>query len=74
MKNATPQRLPDGSFPPYVYGLAGIMEMFGVCKQTAVTLKKGVLSPAVKQQGKVIVTDTQKAFEVFGQKKKRRNG
>lgn len=49
----------------FVYGLDGIMNLFGVSKQTALRLKKGVLKPAVRQRGAIIITDVAKALELF---------
>lgn len=49
----------------YVYGLNGIMELFGCSKSKAQRLKNGVLAPAVSQNGKLIVVDARKAMELF---------
>ena len=65
MCEQTSQRLPDGTFPKYVYGLAGIAELFSVSKQTALNYKKTILQEAVSQYGQIIVTDTEKAFKCF---------
>ena len=70
IKGYTPQRLPDGSFPKYVYGIGGIAELFGVSTVTAGRYKKTFLGDAVTQRGKIIITDTEKAMAKFNEKKK----
>lgn len=49
----------------YVYGIAGIMALFNVSKSTAVRLKNGKIKDAVSQSGRTIITDTDKALELF---------
>lgn len=49
----------------YVYGLAGIRKLFGVSHVTAQRYKDGILRDAVSQRGRVIVTDVEKAMELF---------
>ena len=53
----------------YVYGLSGIMSLFGCKKSKAQRLKDGLLAPAVSQNGKLIVVDADKAMELFNQQK-----
>ena len=49
----------------YVYGLRGIRELFGVSHVTAQRYKDTFLRDAVSQQGKVIITNVDKALELF---------
>lgn len=51
----------------YVFGLAGISELFGVCKSTAQHYKNTFLAPAVSQYGRKIVTNIEKARELYEQ-------
>lgn len=51
--------------PRYVYGIGGIASLFGVTKQTAQAYKNTWLAPAVMQRGKHIMTDANKAMELF---------
>lgn len=53
-------------FDPVLYGLQGIMDLFGVSKTTACRYKNTFLKDAVTQQGNVIVTDTREALRLFG--------
>lgn len=63
-KKDTPQKPKEPK--KYVYGLRGIRELFGVSHVTAQKYKDGILRDAVSQQGRVIVTDVEKALELFG--------
>lgn len=54
----------------YVYGLAGIRQLFRVSHPTAQKYKDGILRDAVSQRGRVIVVDVDKAMELFNSKKK----
>lgn len=49
----------------YVYGLAGIRTLLNVSTPTAHRLKNTILKEAVSQQGRIIVTDVEKAMELF---------
>lgn len=49
----------------YVYGLAGIKALFNVSHATAQRYKNTFLHEAISQQGKIIVTDVEKAMELF---------
>lgn len=49
----------------YVYGLAGIKQLFQVSTPTAHRLKNTVIKGAVYQQGRTIVTDVEKAMQLF---------
>lgn len=51
-----------------VYGLNGICELFHVSKVTAIKYKKTFLAPAIKQRGKVIITDVDKALQLFSER------
>ena len=53
-------------FPPVMYGLQGIMELFGVSKATASRYKNTILRNAVGQQGNVIIIDTLECLKIFG--------
>jgi len=53
----------------YVYGLAGIRKLFNVSHATAQRYKDTIIAEAVSQQGKIIVTDVEKAIELFNKKK-----
>lgn len=57
--------------PTYIYGLAGIREMFGVSHSTAQKLKDTILAPAVKQCGRKIVVDARMAMELFANRNRR---
>lgn len=56
----------------YVYGLRGIRELFGVSHVTAQRYKDTFLRDAVSQQGKVIITNVDKALELFKNHKEER--
>lgn len=50
----------------FVYGLAGLAKLLGVCKATASSIKSsGILDPAISQHGKVIVVDADLALELI---------
>lgn len=51
--------------PAVVYGLKGIMSVFGVSKSTAFRYRHGVIEDACQQHGNVIVVDVKKALELF---------
>lgn len=51
----------------YVFGLAGIAELFGVCKCTAQRYKNTFLAPAVSQCGRKFVVNVEKARQLFEQ-------
>lgn len=48
----------------FVYGLAGIMDLFKCSKSKALKLKKTTIAPAVYQDGRKIVTDWRQALEL----------
>ena len=50
----------------FVYGLAGLAKLLGVCKATASSIKSsGILDPAISQHGKVIVIDADLALDLL---------
>ena len=49
----------------YVYGIRGIMRLFGVSNVTAQRYKRTIIKDAVKQNGRVIVTDAEMAIKLF---------
>ena len=53
----------------YVYGLNGIAELFNCSIPTANRIKNsGKISDAISQFGRIIITDKEKAIELFGKK------
>lgn len=59
---------PTEKTPSYVYGIKGIMELFGCSRSTATKYKSGLLKEAVSQQGRKITIDVRKAREIFKNK------
>lgn len=62
--------------PPkkYVYGLAGLMKLFGCSISTAERIKQsGVISPAISQTGDIIVTDAELALDLLRVSGKHKN-
>jgi hypothetical protein len=54
----------------FVYGLAGIAELFGCSRTTANRLKQsGKISGAITQVGNLIIVDAEKALQLAGKKK-----
>ena len=51
----------------FVFGLKGIEELFNVCHSTAYKLKKGILAPAVSQNGRKLIIDRAMAIELFNE-------
>ena len=58
--------------PAVVYGLRGIMDLFGVSKATAFKLRHTVLDGACTQNGRLIIVDVRKALTLFGERGSRR--
>lgn len=57
-----------------VYGLAGLSKLLGCSQSTAARIKKsGVLDPAIRQTGKIIVVDADLALDLMKIKRGRRN-
>ena len=55
--------------PRYVYGMKGIAQIFGVSDRQARYIKSsGIISKAIKQQGRTIVTDADLALQLFGKR------
>ncbi len=53
--------------PRLVYGIKGIAQVFGVSERQARYIKSsGVISKAIRQQGRTIVTDAALALKLFG--------
>lgn len=52
----------------YVYGIKGIMDLFGCSRSTAAKYKSGLLKKAVSQHGRKITIDVRKARELFKNK------
>lgn len=57
----------------YVYGLEGISRLFNVSRVTARKYKDSFLSDAISQRGRIIITDIDKAMELF-QKRNEKGG
>lgn len=53
----------------YVYGIKGIMRLFGVSNVTAQRYKRGIIKEAVSQNGRIIITDAEKALRLFNDRK-----
>ena len=49
----------------FVYGIPGIMQLFGVSRSTAQSLKNTVLQDAISQNGRKIVVDVDHALKLF---------
>lgn len=56
----------------FVYGLAGIADLFGCSKTTANRIKQsGKIDGAITQVGSLIIVDAEKALELAGKKVQR---
>lgn len=65
-KNISPEKR-------YVYGLDGIMSLFGCSKPTAERIKKsGIIDDAISQGNRTIVVDAELALKLFVRIRKRR--
>jgi hypothetical protein len=53
-------------FPPVVYGLKGICAIFNISMGTALKYRHTIIKDTCTQNGRVIIVDTRKAFELFG--------
>ena len=49
----------------YVYGLNGIKKLFSVSHATAYRYKETIIKDAVRQNGRKIIVDVNKALELF---------
>jgi len=66
---------PKQDHPKYVYGLKGLADLFGCCKQTAFNIKKsGRITPAIKQVGRLLIIDADLALELACRKTGGRKG
>lgn len=64
----------EGQKRNLVYGLAGLSQLLGCSQSTAARIKKsGVLDPAIRQTGKIIVVDADLALDLMKIKRGRRN-
>lgn len=65
--HTSPETVPESVDLPrrYVYGLKGIMQLFNVSNVTAQRYKNGIIKDAVKQCGRKIIVDADKALELF---------
>lgn len=53
--------------PRYVHGIKGIADIFGVSERQARYIKSsGIISKAIRQQGRTIITDAHMALQLFG--------
>ena len=56
----------------YVYGISGIRQLFGgISHVTAHKYKDTFLRDAISQQGRIIITDVDKAMELFKNHKRK---
>ncbi len=76
VKNATSNKAPTEQPPMvtdptkrYVFGIRGIASLFNVSTRTAQQWKSGFLADAVTQRGRTIVTDVDKAMNLFANAK-----
>ena len=53
----------------FVYGIKGIMQLFGVSNVTAQRYKRGVIREAVSQHGRIIVVDADRALQLFNERR-----
>lgn len=53
----------------FVYGIRGISELFRVSIPTAQKYKNTFLAPAISQRGRKVVTDVDKAWELYNERK-----
>lgn len=54
----------------YVYGLAGVRKLFNCSHATAYKYKESIIRDAVRQVGRKIIVDADKAMELFNESKK----
>lgn len=67
-----PEEIKDFTKEPekYVYGLAGIAQLFNCSKTTANRIKQsGKIDKAISQIGNMIIVDAEKALELTGKKR-----
>ena len=65
--NETPSETsqPEKEQKQYVYGLAGIRQLFNVSHATAQRYKDTIINKAVMQQGRKIIVDKEEAVKLF---------
>ena len=67
---AAPAAATPGAVPRrFVYGIKGIMQLFGVSNVTAQRYKRGVIREAVSQHGRIIVVDADRALQLFNERR-----
>jgi len=72
-EGSKPQVLIDTTKPnkPFVYGLAGIAQLFGCSKTQANRIKQsGKINGAITQTGNLIIVEAAKALELAGKNNK----
>lgn len=68
-ESLTRRSRPTDNTPRFVYGIKGIAGIFGVSERQARYIKSsGVISKAIRQQGRTIITDAPLALELFGKR------
>ena len=76
LNNQFDKRDDDGQKQPqkqYLYGIAGIADLFQCSKSTANRIKSsGVIDKAIRQIGKKIIVDAELALELVSNKQERR--
>lgn len=55
----------DNRSSHYVRGIKGIRDLFNISHKTAWKYKETIIKDAVHQQGRVIITDVERARELF---------
>ena len=69
LRQPNPEKVSSDSEKQFVYGRAGIAQLFGCSKTTASRIKKsGIIDKAIRQCGRIIVVDASKALELAGKK------
>lgn len=69
LRQSNPEKVSSDSVSQFVYGRAGIAQLFGCSKTTASRIKKsGIIDKAIRQCGRIIIVDAPKALELAGKK------
>lgn len=55
-----------GPFPPILYGLDGVMQVFQCSRSRASRLVHGKIAGSVTREGHLIIVDTKEALSLFG--------
>ena len=67
--NTTPKEVPRVPEKRFVYGIAGIAQLFNCSMTTANRIKaSGRIDRAITQHGRIIVVDAELALELFNNK------